>query len=159
MAVLFDTRRRTCHSLVLNYFIAGGGLSMLVQQFGALQQVLWQELELKRSQPEHSAGAGPQSAVCLPFFVMQAACYPSWVGPGLRKASYFLIAWLPMVEQPCSVIACTDRADEAQCRKHMAGSIWMCRNQAHLWQPPGRLDGQCSSSAQQASAVCVCRVL
>ena len=47
MSVLFDVRRHTCHSLVLNYFVAGGGLKVLVQQFAALQQLMWQELEVK----------------------------------------------------------------------------------------------------------------
>ena len=45
MAVLFDLRRHNCHSRVLNYIVAGGGL--IVQQFAALQQVLWLELSLK----------------------------------------------------------------------------------------------------------------
>lgn len=31
-AVLFDQRRRTCHSLVVNYWVAGGGLSALLSQ-------------------------------------------------------------------------------------------------------------------------------
>ena len=30
---LFDSRRRTCHSLVLNYFVAGNGLPILLEHF------------------------------------------------------------------------------------------------------------------------------
>lgn len=30
---LFDARRRTCHSLIFNYFAAGDGLKVLLQQF------------------------------------------------------------------------------------------------------------------------------
>lgn len=58
MAVLFDVRRHTCHSLVLNYFVAGGGLNVLVGQFHILQQLMWQELELKEQSHNARTSAG-----------------------------------------------------------------------------------------------------
>ena len=37
---LFDSRRRTCHSLILNYFCAGGGLSILLGHLGLAIKLL-----------------------------------------------------------------------------------------------------------------------
>ena len=37
---LFDSRRRTCHSLILNYFVAGGGLKILLQHFNVAVDLL-----------------------------------------------------------------------------------------------------------------------
>ncbi|KAK9830284.1 hypothetical protein WJX72_010812 [[Myrmecia] bisecta] len=51
-AVLFDARRHTCHTLALNYFVVGGGMRALLEQFQAVTQMLWQSVEEEKAVPE-----------------------------------------------------------------------------------------------------------
>ena len=67
LQVLFDPRRNSCHSLVLNYFVAGGGMTTLAQQFAALQRLLWDEWELKERRDKEKPANSESGKWGLPF--------------------------------------------------------------------------------------------
>ncbi|GAX74557.1 hypothetical protein CEUSTIGMA_g2006.t1, partial [Chlamydomonas eustigma] len=58
VAMLFDSRRRSCHVLILNFFVALGGLDSLLLAFKRATDGLWASVELK----EAKAGAGKEKA-------------------------------------------------------------------------------------------------
>ena len=67
MMVLVDSRRKTCHTLVLNYLVVGGGFKAFLDQFQSVIAWLWklkaslgpQEHLLKQLPEEWAGGASP----------------------------------------------------------------------------------------------------
>ncbi len=79
LLVLVDTRRRVCHALIFNYFVALGGMRLLGQRMGDAAQTLWAALDapatpsaaaaetpggdaVMADAPAASAGAGSSAA-------------------------------------------------------------------------------------------------
>eukprot|EP00798_Chlamydomonas_sp_ICE-L_P016840 gene16840-23120_t len=48
--VLFDTRRCSCHVLVLNFFVSLGGMGALCKRFGEAAEQLWSVIEYEKQQ-------------------------------------------------------------------------------------------------------------
>ena len=64
-AVLFDTRRRTAHSLVLNFWVACGGLQSFLNHFHSALEQLWAAVDaeaaaksMRGAQGEGQSGLG-----------------------------------------------------------------------------------------------------
>ncbi|KAF5843493.1 hypothetical protein DUNSADRAFT_14409 [Dunaliella salina] len=55
--VLFDVRRRSCHALVLNYFVALGGLPSLAARFGQSADAVWAAMDATAAREEQAAAA------------------------------------------------------------------------------------------------------
>lgn len=69
---LFDSRRRTCHSLILNYFVAGGGLKTLLNHFKHAVALLQAAAKLEQT-PAGSKG-GLHQPLCEPsVFIWRGA--------------------------------------------------------------------------------------
>lgn len=76
-AVLFDTRRRFCHLLVLNYFSALGGMQALAARFSEAVALLWEVLDAQEAQQaSESAVAGVTEDVTIPAAATAAAATP-----------------------------------------------------------------------------------
>ncbi len=58
-AVLIDLRRRSCHSLVLSYFVVLGGVQVLGKRFGEALQLLLVALELQPAAPTSGVASCP----------------------------------------------------------------------------------------------------
>lgn len=55
MTVLFDNRRHYCHTLILNYFVAVGGMTSLAQRFQDAMDMLWEVIEAERKKKSSAA--------------------------------------------------------------------------------------------------------
>jgi len=60
-AVLFDSRRRSCHCLVLNFFIRFNGVALLSRQFQNSVQMLWQCQQLEERMKVAPPNDGPST--------------------------------------------------------------------------------------------------
>ncbi|KAL0033594.1 hypothetical protein WJX79_006288 [Trebouxia sp. C0005] len=58
LAVLFDSRRQSCHGLVLNNFVSCSGFRQLLAQFQVACQVLFDAVDMQEAQPEADPAAG-----------------------------------------------------------------------------------------------------
>lgn len=58
LAVLFDSRRQSCHGLVLNNFVACSGFKQLLAKFQAACQCLFDAVDKQEAQPEADPAAG-----------------------------------------------------------------------------------------------------
>jgi len=58
LAVLFDSRRQSCHGLVLNNFVSCSGFKQLLAKFHLACQVLFGAVEKQESQPAADSTAG-----------------------------------------------------------------------------------------------------
>lgn len=78
LAVLFDSRRQSCHGLVLNNFVSCSGFKQLLAKFQVACQCLFAAVDKQEAQPEADSAvaktAGKHSPVAL---VLLAACFNS----------------------------------------------------------------------------------
>ena len=77
LAVLFDSRRQSCHGLVLNNFVACSGFKQLLAKFQAACQCLFSAVDRQEAQPEADAAAGKtagETQSLLPVLMLWAAC-------------------------------------------------------------------------------------
>lgn len=74
---LFDSRRRTCHSLILNYFVAGGGLKVLLDHFSLTVELLSAANRLP-AVPEPS-GESPSLRVIVKVAALPSHAIPSFL--------------------------------------------------------------------------------
>ncbi|DBB00800.1 TPA: hypothetical protein ACH3X1_000730 [Trebouxia sp. C0004] len=58
LAVIFDSRRQSCHGLVLNNFVSCSGFKQLLVQFQVACQVLFDAVDRQEAQPEADPAAG-----------------------------------------------------------------------------------------------------
>ena len=58
LAVLFDSRRQSCHGLVLNNFVSCSGFKQLLAQFQVACQVLFDAVDRQEAQPQADSAAG-----------------------------------------------------------------------------------------------------
>ena len=74
LAVLFDSRRQSCHGLVLNNFVACSGFKQLLAKFQAACQCLFHAVDKQEAQPEAdpaAAKATGKAQPCLPVLRLQ----------------------------------------------------------------------------------------
>lgn len=62
MTVLFDNRRHYCHTLILNYFVAVGGMTSLAQRFQDAMDMLWEVIEAERKKKASTAKKSSEPA-------------------------------------------------------------------------------------------------
>jgi len=62
---LFDSRRRTCHSLILNYFCAGGGLTILLDHLTLAIRLLERTAKISIQPHLVASRGGSLQEVCL----------------------------------------------------------------------------------------------
>lgn len=58
LAVLFDSRRQSCHGLVLNNFVSCSGLKQLLAKFQVACQALFDAVDAQETQPAADSSAG-----------------------------------------------------------------------------------------------------
>ena len=56
LAVLFDSRRQSCHGLVLNNFVSCSGFKQLLAQFQVACHALFDAVDRQEAQPDAAAG-------------------------------------------------------------------------------------------------------
>ena len=71
MMVLVDGRRKTCHTLVLNYLVVGGGFRAFLEQFQSVIAWMWKLKEslgpvehLLKQLPEDWVGGDTKPSAC-----------------------------------------------------------------------------------------------
>lgn len=62
MALLFDSRRRSCHLLILNFFLALGGLDALLVRFKQATEQLWAAIDAQQQRHQQEAAAAAATA-------------------------------------------------------------------------------------------------
>ena len=86
LAVLFDSRRQSCHGLVLNNFVSCSGFKQLLVQFQVACQVLFDAVDRQEAQPEADPAVGKANGMqhcsvcnilcCL--YLALSACSRTW---------------------------------------------------------------------------------
>ena len=66
LAVLFDSRRQSCHGLVLNNFVACSGFKQLLAKFKAACQCLFDAVDKQEAQPQADPAAAKTTGEAQP---------------------------------------------------------------------------------------------
>ena len=105
LAVLFDSRRQSCHGLVLNNFVACSGFKQLLAKFQAACQCLFTAVDKQEAQSEAdptAAKTAGKAQPCLPVLMLWLRASTI---PGLLLVSVFCSAYLCTQSLLCYSVA------------------------------------------------------
>lgn len=106
---LFDSRRRSCHALILNYFVAVGGLDALAARFGDAVDALWAAMDMPAAA---AAAAAPTASATTGTDVVMSDVQAPAAGaatPGAGSASGTTGAAAPAPLAPSHVLSPTSK--------------------------------------------------